>query len=181
MSSKPRSAEWHIAAIRAKTIQQGDCWIWQGWVTHNGYGEKAYRGKTWRVHRLMYTLTQGPVSSGMDVCHSCDVRLCCNPAHLWVGTRKQNMEDCLAKERHDSMKRTHCPRGHEYTPENTYFKGPQKSRPAGARNCKVCQRIRLRIKAGWPLELAESLPAVAKGSRPVKARLVRNTHRESAP
>lgn len=177
--SRPRSTEWHIAAIKAKTRIEGDCWVWTGWVTHNGYGEKMYKGKQRRVHRLMYELHHGPVPADMDVCHTCDVRLCCNPAHLWVGTRKQNMEDCLAKKRHDSMKRTHCPRGHEYTPENTRWKPPSKERPAGARECMVCNRIRNRLRAGWPPELAYVMSVVPKGKRPVGKKWKRLSVRES--
>lgn len=167
MSSKPRSDQWHFDAIRAKTERVGDCWIWRGWVAHNGYGQRAFRGKTMRVHRIMYTIVNGPVPSELDVCHTCDNRLCCNPAHLWVGTRKQNMEDCLAKSRHDSLKRTHCPRGHAYTPENTYYTPPRKNRKAGARMCKTCQRIRQRLMAGWPEDLALTMDAVPHGERPL--------------
>jgi len=180
MTGQRKPDAWHFDAIKAKTIQQGDCWIWQGWKTHNGYGEKNFRGKTMRVHRIVYTIVNGPVSSDLDVCHSCDNRLCCNPAHLWVGTRKQNMEDCLAKARHDSQKRTHCPRGHEYNEENTYKTNGSRDRPAGARNCRACQRIRQRLRAGWPPELAENLDVVTKGERPVKASWKRIGSRETA-
>jgi hypothetical protein len=132
-----------------------------------------------RVHRIMYTIVNGPVSSDLDVCHSCDNRLCCNPAHLWVGTRKQNMEDCLAKARHDSMKRTHCPAGHEYTPENTYWKNGCKDRPNPARMCRACQRIRQRLMAGWPESVAFSTPAVSRGKRLMRGNWKRAAFRET--
>ena len=169
-----------LARIFSRVTIKGDCWLWQGHVHPNGYGTTAHKGRGWRVHRLVYTLVKGPVPPDHDVCHSCDVRTCINPAHLWIGTRKQNMEDCLAKKRHDSMKRTHCPMGHEYTPENTYWKKGCKERPNPARMCRTCQRIRQRVMAGWPEELALTMSAVPKGFRPVGGKFKRASFREDA-
>lgn len=161
---KYRPVEWHIAAIKAKTKPVGDCWIWQGFIAKNGYGEKQYRGKTVRVHRLMYELTNGPIPKGLHVCHSCDTRACCNPAHLWLGDDKANALDVVHKGRHYASLKTHCPRGHSYA-ENAHYT------PIGnRRNCKICERARNRIRAGWPEDLAYSAPAVPKGKKPVNAR-----------
>lgn len=170
-----------IETIMARAVRtDSGCLIWPGSKTLNGYGEASINGKRGRVHRLVYEHYNGPVPEGMDVCHTCDTRACIEPSHLWVGTRKQNMEDCLAKKRHDSMKRTHCPRGHEYTPETTRWKPPSKERPAGARECAVCNRIRNRLRAGWPEELAYVMSAVPKGKRPVGIKWKRGTSRERA-
>ena len=158
--NKPKPVDWHIASIKAKTQQVGDCWLWQGFVAINGYGTKAYRGKTVRVHRLMYELCNGPIPDGMLVCHSCDVRLCCNPAHLWLGDKRDNAMDVVIKGRHHELQKTHCPRGHSYD-EHSYV-----SRK-GKRSCNLCQRARFRIRAGWPEKLAYSMPAVPKGQRPI--------------
>ena len=87
------------------------------------------------------------------------------------------MADYMAKKRHDSLKRTHCPRGHEYNTENTYFAPGREGR--GARNCRVCQRIKQRIRAGWPEDVAASMPAVIKGARPMKASWKRIVPRET--
>lgn len=36
----------------------------------------------------------------MVVCHACDEPLCCNPAHLWIGSQHENVHDCVSKRRH---------------------------------------------------------------------------------
>jgi len=66
---------------------------------HGGYGRIRYYGKRWLIHRLMYTLAFGDVPQGLDVLHSCDNPRCCNPAHLWLGTDKDNAQDKSRKGR----------------------------------------------------------------------------------
>jgi len=76
------------------------CWSWLG-ATNDGYGVVHYPGKntTIRAHVLSYTLCKGEVPSGMCVLHSCDNRECCNPDHLFVGTRGDNNRDRAQKKR----------------------------------------------------------------------------------
>lgn len=74
------------------------CWVWQGAVTRR-YGAAAFQGKSVRAHRLAWLFTNGPIPPGNFVCHSCDVPLCCNPRHLWVGTPQDNSFDCVSKGR----------------------------------------------------------------------------------
>jgi hypothetical protein len=51
------------------------------------------------AHRVAWQLTHGPIPSGMDVCHTCDVKLCCRVDHLWLGTHAENMHDMTTKGR----------------------------------------------------------------------------------
>ena len=79
-----------------------DCWNWTGCTKSSGYG--AFRiggrkGKTISANKFAYEITKGEIPEKHDVCHKCDNRLCCNPNHLFVGTRKQNMIDCVNKNR----------------------------------------------------------------------------------
>jgi len=75
------------------------CWIWDGCINNSGYGAVRYEGKTQRVHRVMYELSKGQIPKGMHVLHQCDTRCCVNPDHLFLGTNKDNIEDCISKGR----------------------------------------------------------------------------------
>ena len=74
------------------------CWLWTGWMA-NGYGVLRINGKMVRAHRLSFELHHGKIPPGEDVCHKCDTPTCVNPDHLFAGSRKINMQDCVAKNR----------------------------------------------------------------------------------
>ena len=63
------------------------------------YGMIRLRGKMTKVHRVMYEAAYGPIPNGLHVLHKCDVSLCCNPAHLFVGTNDDNHADKALKDR----------------------------------------------------------------------------------
>lgn len=73
------------------------CVVWTGGVAKNGYGMVHINSHTYSAHKAAYMLTKGDVPKGMDVCHSCDNRLCINPDHLFLGNRQTNMLDALQK------------------------------------------------------------------------------------
>jgi hypothetical protein len=75
------------------------CWEWQGLRNRDGYGRVSKNGANTSAHRFAYTVAVGEIPSGMFVCHACDNRLCCNPAHLWLGTAADNNHDRDAKGR----------------------------------------------------------------------------------
>jgi hypothetical protein len=112
---------------------EAGCWLWTGCTNHAGYGLFALRhGKLAIAHRYAWTLDGRAIACGMNLCHSCDNPACVNPAHLWLGTQQENIRDCVAKGRHFHASKTHCPQGHEYTPENT-------SVFRGGRRCRACR------------------------------------------
>lgn len=111
-----------------------ECWLWQGSLRGDGYGQMFAQGKHRAVHRFshyIHTLEWPPV-----VRHKCDNRKCVNPHHLIGGTQSDNMQDVLDRGRHYHKNKTHCINGHEYTKDNTY------TRPDGSRECRSCRRKR---------------------------------------
>jgi len=75
------------------------CWLWGGHIKADGYGEITFKKKYYRAHRLSWERHNGPIPSGLLVCHKCDVRSCINPEHLFLGTQKDNIRDALSKGR----------------------------------------------------------------------------------
>jgi hypothetical protein len=74
------------------------CWNWKGPVASHGYG-RFTRGKQWEEtsHRIAYALSHGPIPKGLVVRHRCDNRLCCNPAHLELGSQARNIQDMFQR------------------------------------------------------------------------------------
>jgi hypothetical protein len=84
--------------IWKRIIKQHDgCWIWQGAKDKDGYGWITILQKMYKVHRVAWSLCNGPIPEDMFICHHCDNPSCCNPAHLFLGTNSDNMQDMLGK------------------------------------------------------------------------------------
>jgi len=78
----------------------GECWEWQGYTHTHGYGGVyGDDNKQFRVHRVAYGLAHGDFDQSLHVCHHCDNPICCNPAHLFLGTHEDNMRDMVRKGR----------------------------------------------------------------------------------
>ncbi len=102
------------------------CWIWLGRAhkTH-GYGIFSQWPKLGYAHRFSWTLHYGEIPKGLCVLHKCDVPLCVNPNHLFLGTVKDNMLD-MARKGRQRKGTLYCRNGHlkDY-----------------ARRCQQCSRL----------------------------------------
>ena len=125
-----------IADVLSKIKKTESCWLWTG-VTDHGYGRISMQRKTLAAHRIAFEHFKGPIPDGLFVLHKCDNPPCCNPDHLFLGTHKDNMADCVAKGRHWSANLATCKNGHPRTPENVVrWKYSNRS----GSYCKICRR-----------------------------------------
>lgn len=92
--------ESEFKRFKAKIIINfNGCWLWTSAQNNNGYGRLKIGTKHSAAHRLSYAHFRGAIPHGMCVLHTCDVRTCVNPAHLWLGTNDDNVADRVAKGR----------------------------------------------------------------------------------
>jgi hypothetical protein len=80
-------------------LGKGGCWLWQDAPGVGGYGRLNVAGVNRVAHRLSWELHRGSILSGLQVLHHCDVRMCVNPEHLFLGTQPDNVRDMIAKGR----------------------------------------------------------------------------------
>ena len=117
------------------SVSQSGCWEWTKSLHHNGYASctpKTFGSN--RAHRVTYKLLVGPIPEGLVIDHLCRVRHCINPAHMEPVTDTEN-------KRRGAAAITHCPHGHEYTPDNTY------THPSRGTRC--CRRCAARMRLHW--------------------------------
>lgn len=100
------------------------CHGWEDSLHKEGYGRIFIKGKSYSTHRLAYICHYGPIKERLVIDHLCENTNCCNPLHLEPITQSINTlrgkTPKVTREYH--ALKTHCPQGHEYTPENTYLK-----------------------------------------------------------
>ena len=93
-----------IEHIKSKCIiTTNNCWEYQG-KSKNSYPHltRVINGKqkSYKVHKYMWFLYNGPIENNLHVLHKCDNTKCCNPDHLFLGNHSDNMKDMYNKKRH---------------------------------------------------------------------------------
>ncbi len=150
LGGKPTPLAFPENLLARMEPQPNGCIHYTGALDKDGYGQLKIRGKQVKAHRAAYEHFVGPIPGGLTVdheCHnsdetciggpSCLHRRCVNPEHLAPASRAENLVASPNTWGGRNARKTHCPKGHEYTPENTYVNS------RGARVCRICQ------KAAW--------------------------------
>ena len=141
-----------ITYIELKTIPEPNsgCWLWTGAVLPYGYGIfcKKFMTKETRAHRLSWEAHRGPIPEGLCVLHRCDNPACCNPDHLFLGTKLDNSKDCNQKGRFKSNVGINNPRAKLSEDQVRVIHLEGGSQIAIARKYGVSQQLVSRIKAG---------------------------------
>jgi hypothetical protein len=122
-----------------------ECWEWTGGFYSNGYGHFYHNYQHIMAHHAVYELYKGCVPVGLELDHSCYNPKCVNPNHLEPVTHEVNVQRAVAVGRGAGAfqaAKTHCPKGHEYTEENTYRHKSGKRE----RHCKICVLARQKAK-----------------------------------
>jgi HNH endonuclease len=121
------------------TFYTGDCIVWTGATTSNGYGQFSLNTKKMiPAHRYTYERLHGPVTQGLELDHLCRNRACVNPGHLEMVTHKINTLRGYGPAGINARK-THCPKGHLYAGRNIRTGG-------NGRECRICHNEKERMR-----------------------------------
>jgi hypothetical protein len=133
------------------------CWLWTGTTGRDGYGKIGVKRAdgTWRslrAHRVSYEIHVGPIPDGLHLDHLCRNRRCVRPDHLEPVTNRVNSLRGAGACAVNAVK-THCRRGHEYTPANTITKLTKYGTPG--RECRTCAELLRRRRSIAAMNVGE--------------------------
>ncbi len=120
------------------------CWEWTARKDQNGYGLFWDGNRSSRAHRVSYEMHVGKIPDGLVIDHLCRVRSCVNPAHLEPVTNRENLMRGQTLTAVNAGK-THCPRGHEYTEENTLIRNNWRYGTSE----RICRPCRAEVQRGY--------------------------------
>lgn len=126
-----------------QSVDEGDCRVWTGVLTYNGYGKVRMKHRTSRAHRASYEAFVGPIPEGLEIDHLCRNRACIKPSHLEPVTRPENhrrrwLVNPTFPPHPQLASESHCANGHEWTPENTRIQVRPGKRDR--KTCRTCAR-----------------------------------------
>lgn len=132
-----------LERLEGLTRKTPRCWTWIGTMDRNGYGSMVVGSRvdgsrrTKKAYRVWYEIIKGPIPGDMEIDHRCRNRACVNPSHLEVVTHRENMVRGATFAAANVAKTT-CPKGHQYTEENTY----RRPDAPHQRECLTCRKTK---------------------------------------
>lgn len=133
----------------AKVEKTESCWLWRGAINRYGYGVFTLNAKYLMAHHFL----MGKPPEGLEYDHICGVRNCIRPDHGRFVTPQINTLRNGGPSAANARK-THCPKGHEYTAGNTYV-----NQSTGRRTCRTCRDAWKPRSQGNDPVVADSIPA----------------------
>jgi len=137
------------------------CWLWMGAIQgkfykrdNGGYGSFRYFGVVTPAHIASFRIHNIEIPDGMHIDHLCRITSCVNPDHLEPVTPLENFNRGIGNKGENSLCKTHCPNGHEYTEYNTlHLKNYKNKKNNTYRSCRKCRaetdkksKLKLRLK-----------------------------------
>lgn len=113
-------------------VQPNGCWLWTASQFRGGYGRFTLNGKSLCAHVVIWEHHNGPKPQATLDHFACDTPSCVNPDHVRPASQRENLLRGNTQAA-DRRSRTHCPKGHELSPSNTY------TDPQGCRHCRRCR------------------------------------------
>lgn len=106
----------HVLTRAEPASNERGCLLWTGGASKKGYGRFKMRGRLYSPHRVVLERKIGrKMRRDEDTCHECDTPRCVNEAHLFLGSRQDNVDDAMAKGRH------HLPMASRWNPGERGF------------------------------------------------------------
>jgi hypothetical protein len=143
----PSLDEWRIGSGGSRhrplssmyEVTESGCWLWVGQTSADGYGKVTVAKRSWRAHRLIYTIVRGGIPDGMQLDHLCRVRNCVNPDHLDPVDARTNLLRGETLAAANAAKES-CKNGHPLAGDNLAVYAD------GQRRCRECARINNRAR-----------------------------------
>jgi hypothetical protein len=126
------------ARFWAKVDKLGNCWMWRGYRSKQGYGRVTVAQKNIYAHRFAYQLLVGSIPDGLVVDHLCLNPGCVNPGHMELVSNSVNVLRGFSPTA-DNARVTHCPRGHPLAGDNLVEHN-------GHRKCRICKNERRHVR-----------------------------------
>lgn len=145
---------------RVQFDPQSGCLLWTGAKQVSGYGfiyvgmndQGVNPRKKIYVHRYAYEQNFGSIPEGLQVCHTCDVRHCVAPSHLFLGTTQENTADREQKGRGAKGERqgsSHLTKEQVEEIRELYARGTTQEKLADTFGIHQTQISRIVRRVGW--------------------------------